>query len=377
MGDAMKNEQKRQSTTVRRRGQMPGEEGYQALRQSATGKRTVNVPDTVQPSAYERYAQRRNRLYEARTRERTPTHLASRTLAQTGAHAPAGQVRYPRRSLPQQHTPIPVRSGHFKRRRGFLWRIFGLFVGLAVLTMACTYALTGPAFRIEQVSVTGTHSDALLRRIQQMGMQGQNIFLIDVPGLIERIDAIPEVASASLQKQWPNQLVIAVQERVPVLLWQTKYGTYSVDEQGVVIAAAQPGMNHLLTVKDLRTYKKPASTAVPRIQPGDRLNGAEIAFAAQVFGQLPKMTGLATFTLLYDDTTPANNGQGSTTNNGTFVIQSGAGWIAYLGAPGDPNPLSNRLVELQQILTLAQQQQLTLATIDVRYGLRPVYTVKS
>jgi hypothetical protein len=35
------------------------------------------------------------------------------------------------------------------------------------------------------------------------------------------------------------------------------------------------------------------------------------------------------------------------------------------------------LVELQRILTLAQKQQLHLATIDLRFGLRPVYTLKS
>jgi len=35
------------------------------------------------------------------------------------------------------------------------------------------------------------------------------------------------------------------------------------------------------------------------------------------------------------------------------------------------------LVELQQILSRAQQQQLNLATVDLRYGLRPVFTVKA
>ncbi len=375
----MNQEQKRQSSTARR-AQMPGEEGYQALRNgvgsSPSGKRSVRVPETVHPSAYVRYAQRRNRLYEERTRERPHTQRAARTLAQTGTQAPPGQVRYARRSLPQHHTPVPVRSGQFRQRRGFLWRIFGLFVGVAILMLACTYALAGPAFRIEQVSITGTHNNALMQRIQQMGMQGQNIFLLDVPGLIARIDALPAVESASLQKQWPNQLVITVQERVPVLLWQTKNGTYSVDGQGVVIAPEMPGTNHLLMVKDLRNTNL-GSTAVSRIQPGDRINSADIAFAAQVFSQLPKLSGLATFTLLYDDTTSASYGQGSPVKDGVFVIQSGAGWIAYLGGPGDSNPLYNRLVELQQILTLAQQQQLTLATIDVRYGLRPVYTLKS
>jgi len=34
------------------------------------------------------------------------------------------------------------------------------------------------------------------------------------------------------------------------------------------------------------------------------------------------------------------------------------------------------LIELHQILELGQQEHLSLATIDLRFGLRPVYTLK-
>ncbi len=366
---------------------MPGEEGYQALRHaekapSGHSTRVVSMPEAVQPSAWDNYVQRRDRLYESRARARPQSEMAPHTLAQTGTRASSVPVRYTRRTLPQQqHTPVPVRSGQLRRRRGFLWKILGLFTGLTLLALACTYALTSPAFRVEQVNVVGTHNDALARQIQQMGMQGQNIFSIDVTGLTERIDALPMVASASLQKQWPNQLVVTVQPRVPVLLWQTKYGTFSVDGQGVVIAlaSATPGADQLMTVKDLSTYKGAGKTpAAQRIQPGDRLNVADIAFAAQVFRLLPQLTGISAFTLLYDDTasTTLNEGQGNLASAGAFEVESQAGWVAYLGGSNDANPLYNRLVELQQILALAQRQQLNLATVDVRYGLRPVYTLK-
>jgi hypothetical protein len=61
---------------------------------------------------------------------------------------------------------------------------------------------------------------------------------------------------------------------------------------------------------------------------------------------------------------------------GVYIIESKAGWIAYLGGANDANPLHNRLIELQQILALAQREQLNLATIDLRFDLRPVYTIK-
>jgi hypothetical protein len=61
---------------------------------------------------------------------------------------------------------------------------------------------------------------------------------------------------------------------------------------------------------------------------------------------------------------------------GSFTVASSDGWIAYLGGANDANPLDNRLNELQQILALARKQRLNVATIDLRFGLRPVYTVK-
>jgi hypothetical protein len=106
------------------------------------------------------------------------------------------------------------------------------------------------------------------------------------------------------------------------------------------------------------------------IQPGVRLDQADVAFALQIFARLPQLTGINDFTLRYD-------AMGSGDAAGSYVVASPGGWLAYLGSANDTNPLDNRLMELQQILTLAQKQQLHLATIDVRFGLRPVYTLKN
>jgi hypothetical protein len=102
------------------------------------------------------------------------------------------------------------------------------------------------------------------------------------------------------------------------------------------------------------------------------LSQADVAFALRVFAQLPQMTGITDFTLRYIAADAAATG-----GSGSYVVQDAGGWMAYLGGASDANPLDNRLVELQQILVLAQKQQLNLATIDLRFGLRPVYTLKS
>ena len=110
--------------------------------------------------------------------------------------------------------------------------------------------------------------------------------------------------------------------------------------------------------------------AAQQVHPGTLLNAADIAFAMQVNTRLQHLTGVSSFTLHYD-VVPGQGGHGS------FIVVSSNGWLAYLGSADDTNPLDNRLIELQQILSLAQHKQLNLATIDLRFGLRPVYTLKS
>jgi hypothetical protein len=205
-----------------------------------------------------------------------------------------------------------------------------------------------------------------------MGMQGQNIFLIDTTVLGARVETLPQVASVTLAKQWPGTLTVTVVERTPVLLWQTKYGTYSVDRQAVVIAPAGQALDAqgLQTLVDVRSRQVGLSDQP--IRPGVRLSQADVAFALLVFARLPQVTG--TFMLHYDVGSPV--GIATSGGNGSFVVVSPHGWIAYLGGASDANPPDNRLNELQQILALAQRQQLNVATIDLRFGLRPVFTLK-
>ncbi|HLX58384.1 MAG TPA: FtsQ-type POTRA domain-containing protein [Ktedonobacteraceae bacterium] len=334
-------------------------------------KRKVSMPEVIaQPMNPAQRRARYERLNPRQTRQapRRGNRLVKRTLAQTGTAAPEGPVRIVR-TLPPQRTPIPVRSGQHKRKRGFWQRFLTLFALIALATIAAGFALFSPNFRVRQITVVGTSNPALIGTIQQMGMQGQNIFLIDVTGFTTRIDALPAVASASIQKAWPNQLSVTVVERLPVLLWHTPAATFSVDSHGVVIGLASEttGADQLMAVVDARS-----KGVTQRVQPGTHLNAADVTFALQVFERLPQVAGVTAFTLRYS-AAPGSQSSG----DGSFIVESQQGWIAYLGSADDNNPLDNRLVELQQILSRAHQEQLNLATIDLRYGLRPVFTVKS
>lgn len=337
-------------------------------------RRVVTTPEHVSEPLT--WADRRARVKMHRRPARQQAHpLVKRTLARTGGLASSGQLRAVRLRQSQplpKYSPIPRRSGKLKKgRRGFLGRVISFFVLLVIGVLGVNFALTSTSFKVQQVNIEGTHNPVLVKSIEHMGIQGQNIFLIDALALAAQIEMLPLVASANVGKQWPNSVTVTVVERVPVLLWQTRQGTFSVDKQGVVMAPASqtPGIDHLKTVVD-----RSKQVGQP-MYPGTRLNAADVAFAVQVFTQLPQVTGTTSFTLQYDGTlytriTGASGRLG-------FVVESPDGWVAYLGDAANANPLENRLIELQQILALTQAQQLHLATIDLRFGLRPVYTLKT
>ena len=352
-------------------------------------QRIVTIPDADPSTAWNKFAQRQEQRRRARDRpvyeEVVP--VAMRTYAQTGIRATSGRLKAIRRLPAHPGSPVPTRSGgHRQGKRGFLWKLLSLFVGMIALVFVANLVLTGSAFRIEQVTIVGGHNDVLTRTIQHLGIQGQNIFLLNVMVLEGRIEASSLVASAHISKQWPNQVTVSVVERRPVLLWKTAQGTYSVDNQGIVIAPANetPGADQLKTVVDADSQLKVHSSSgkagnqIARIHVGARLNQADIMFAMDIFNQLPKLTGINNFLLRYSGTIYANTGaqSGRIGSKGSYIVESTSGWLAYLGSSNEANPLDNRLIELQQILALSRKQQSHLATVDLRYGLDPVYTLK-
>lgn len=351
-------------------------------------QRVVTIPDADPSTAWNTFAQRQEQRRRARGRpvyEEVP--VAPRTYAQTGVRATSGRLKAVRRLPAYSGSPIPTRSGLRQGKRSFLWRLLSLFVGIVALIFVANLVLAGSAFRVEHINILGVHNVVLTRAIQHLGIQGQNIFLVNVMALETRIGASPFVAAVHISKQWPDQVTVNVVERAPVLLWKTAQGTYSIDDQGMVIAPASqtPGVAHLQTVVDTDSSLRANSSVVKTgsqaggIHPGVRLKQADVAFAVDIFNRLPQVVGINNFTLRYTGTVSTNNNTqaGRSGSQGSYSIESSQGWVAYLGSSDDPNPLDNRLVELQQILALTQQQQSNLATIDLRYGLDPIYTLKS
>jgi len=171
---------------------------------------------------------------------------------------------------------VPGVAAPARRRSRSRWR--AAFLVLAVLAIAAGtgWALLGNrVLVVRSVTVTGTH---LLTPGQVTAAAdvplGTPLLRVDAGAVTSRVEAIPQVASATVTKDWPDHLVIAVTERVPVMAVRMAGGGYDlVDHAGVIVRWTQA---------------RPA--ALPLLEtslPGAALRGsAEVAVAADVLAEL-------------------------------------------------------------------------------------------
>lgn len=62
---------------------------------------------------------------------------------------------------------------------------------------------------------------------------GIPLITVDAAGIARRVAAVEGVAAVEVRRAWPDTVEIAVIERVPVALWQTREGLLEVDATGL------------------------------------------------------------------------------------------------------------------------------------------------
>lgn len=98
-------------------------------------------------------------------------------------------------------------------------------------------------FKVEQVTLLGrNHADAAAIK-QALGIsQGSPILSTALTDMKTRLEAIPEIKSATITRRLPSELVVTVTERTPAAWWQHNGVQQLVDVEGVVLNRAHyPG----------------------------------------------------------------------------------------------------------------------------------------
>jgi cell division protein FtsQ len=125
------------------------------------------------------------------------------------------------------------------------WRAAFFALAGAAIIAGVGWALLGDrVFVVRSISVTGTHLVSPARVIAAADVPlGTPLMRVDPGAVTRRVEAIPQVASATVSEDWPDHVTIAVTERVPVLAVRMAGGDYDlVDPSGVIVrlATARP-----------------------------------------------------------------------------------------------------------------------------------------
>lgn len=122
-------------------------------------------------------------------------------------------------------------------RRGA--KALALVVGISGLVGWCTYFLWfSPATRLVPagVEITGEH---YVVRGELMSVfaadMGRSVLRVPLDRRLDRLDAIPWVRQAAVERVLPDRLVVRIEERKPVAFLSTPSGMKLIDAEGVIL----------------------------------------------------------------------------------------------------------------------------------------------
>ena len=183
-----------------------------------------------------------------------------------------------------------------------------ILLGLAAWGLVTIYA--SPDFQVSRPEVTGIEhlSPSRIRTI--VGVNGRSIFDVDPKEIHGILESLPEIKSAQVDVQWPNKVLIQIEERQPVLAWNDAGQTWLLSADGLAIYSRDsiPGLVHVHSLTSVLDVGEPLEPAIEK----------EKIKAAYDLSLLLHMDS----PLLYDQ-------------RYGFGFRDDRGWMAYFGTSGD------------------------------------------
>jgi cell division protein FtsQ len=92
-------------------------------------------------------------------------------------------------------------------------------------------------FGIYKINISGQSLTSEGTILTALGLQAMtNTVSFDADAALARIEAIPSVKSAAIRKKYPGELIVTIEEKVPMARWRFGDATYLVDEFGNAVA---------------------------------------------------------------------------------------------------------------------------------------------
>jgi cell division protein FtsQ len=164
--------------------------------------------------------------------------------------------------------------------RGAFIRRLALFALLAAVAAGLAYGgmmlATDPRFALGDVAVDGARRTAASDIIAAAALpRGRNVWLLDTGSATRSIEGLPWIASAHVERRWPNLVAITVAERTPAARVRLDAGAdILVDEDGRALGPVSQDADvalPLLTVVPLPPNAGSAGAQLGQTSIGDAL----------------------------------------------------------------------------------------------------------
>jgi hypothetical protein len=169
---------------------------------------------------------------------------------------------------------------------------------------------SGPDFQVTQPEVLGIEYMSPSRVRTIAGASGQTIFKVDPSEITRRLESLPEIKTAQVRVHWPNNVVIEIEERQPVLAWNDAGQTWLLSADGLAFfhQGAIPGLVYIHSLTSVLDIGNPLDPVIEREK-------IAAAYDLSLLVEDPSR-------LLFD----ARYG---------FGFRDDRGWMAYFGFSGD------------------------------------------
>jgi cell division protein FtsQ len=218
-----------------------------------------------------------------------------------------------------------------------------------LLVAAGTYvALNSSLLTVQAVRVEGTRNLDQASLVEISGLKGRNMLTLSDEGARHRLMAIPAIRSVNVEREWPNTVVLTVEERTPVAFWNAAGHDFPVDQDGVVLSAGTP---------DGLAPRIVEVTPGRVLAPGDRVHPDAIAFAQRIMAESPRFLDANVSELEYE------------AGIGVTVIFEGGLRVTF----GDERSYEYKVAVLSELLLELENEGIQPHAVDLRFGERVTY----
>lgn len=226
---------------------------------------------------------------------------------------------------------------------------FGI-VTLGLLLWSGWWAYHSPWLTVRHVTVIGASKLDPEQVRAAAALDGTSIFGLDLAAGRARVAALPNVRSASVRKDGRNGIAITVEERTAWGSWQLNGANVPVDADGYVLN--DPAADGAPVIQEITSAQAPIANGA------ERIDAEAVVLAARLMRESDAALGRQVLALVY------RRDAGLTAVLSGSEVDARPIWVTF----GDARDYDYKVAALYALIEQAREQELTLNTVDLRFG---------